>query len=554
MSEKINAEVVAVGPSRVRISVEDLQDFKIADESLKVGSYLNISDNNDTCLIAIIDTFSIEVNTDGIRKHIIDAIPVGLIKDGIFERGGDSIAIPPKSVTPATKDSISEMYKSLIGDGRPFSFSTLANDKSIRVNVNGDSFFGKHIAIVGSTGSGKSHTVASILQKAIKEKEGAFNLNNSHIVIFDIHSEYKTAFPQANVVDIESLILPYWLLNGEELTELFLDTEANDHNQRYVFRQAVVNGKVQNWKGDEKERDKIHFDYPTFFDINEVLKDAREKNDEVIDSGEVYASGAKKGQPKTSQGSLYGKLTNFVNRLEAKISDKRLDFLLGERVKNAKFEDTLRQLMGYQEKRESNITILDVSGVPFEVLSITVSLISRILFDYGYVYKRIRDKNCTEIIKNDVPLLIVYEEAHKYAPNNESIKYRSSKTAIERIAKEGRKYGISLLLASQRPSEISETIFSQCNNFIAMRLTNPADQQYVKRLLPDSVGSLVDSLSTLKAGQALVLGEAITLPSFVQIDKCSPSPSSANIPYLKVWAEEWKRLDIEGIIESWNRI
>jgi uncharacterized protein len=136
-------------------------------------------------------------------------------------------------------------------------------------------------------------------------------------------------------------------------------------------------------------------------------------------------------------------------------------------------------------------------------------------------------------------------------PNSDLVKYRSSKKSIERIAKEGRKYGITLLLASQRPSEISETIFSQCNNFIAMRLTNPIDQGYVKKLLPDTLGTLVDKMPSLKQGEALLVGESVILPSIVQIDRCSNEPSSNDIPYWELWKEEWKNMSIEEIKTEW---
>ena len=250
-------------------------------------------------------------------------------------------------------------------------------------------------------------------------------------------------------------------------------------------------------------------------------------------------------------GPLNGKLTNFVSRLENKITDKRLDFLLGEKSKSITFKDTLKNLIGY-DNNYSNVTIIDLSGVPFDVLNITVSLISRILFEYGYYYKKIRfTQNPTETINNDVPLLLVYEEAHKYVPNTDLSKYKASKQSIERIAKEGRKYGITLLLASQRPSEISETIFSQCNNFIAMRLTNPNDQNYVKRLLPDTFGELINKMPSLKVGEALLIGDAAVIPSIVQIDECDEKPSSNDIPYFDLWKEEWKNLDIEKIIAEW---
>ncbi len=290
----------------------------------------------------------------------------------------------------------------------------------------------KHIAIVGSTGSGKSHSIAKILQEAIHCKNGEYTgLNNSHIVIFDIHSEYKSAFPAANYIDISTLVLPYWMLTSDELQELFIDTEVNDHNQRNI----------------------------------------------------------------------------------------------------------------------------DLSGVPLDVLSITVSLISRILFEYGYYYKRFRyAKNPDEKLNNDVPLLLVYEEAHKYVPNSDLSRYRASKQSIERIAKESRKCGVTLLLSSQRPSEISETIFAQCNNFLALRLTNPNDQNYVKRLLPDTSGSLVEKMPSLKAGECILVGDAVTIPSIVHIEECDPKPSSNDIPYLDLWKTEWKELDISAIKDEWLKI
>lgn len=558
-TEKINAEVISVLPNKIKISVEDLEDFQIAEEKLKVGSYLRISDNENAILIAVIENFSIEIGKDTtetpVRKYILEANPLGIIRDGKFERGDDSLAIPPKQVEPAKTEEIEKIFVESIDENEKFTFASLSTNPAISVPVNGNKFFNKHIAIVGSTGSGKSHSIAKILQEAIHCKNGEYTgLNNSHIVIFDIHSEYKSAFPAANYIDISTLVLPYWMLTSDELQELFIDTEVNDHNQRNVFKQEVIRSRKNHFTGEPEAKEKIHFDSPLMFDLNDVLIAAREINTLEIDTGEIYASGPKKGQPKTTQGSLYGKLTNFINRLENKLNDKRLDFLLGDRSKNITFEETLKQLIGYGENK-SNISIIDLSGVPFDVLSITVSLISRILFEYGYYYKRFRyAKNPDEKLNNDVPLLLVYEEAHKYVPNSDLSRYRASKQSIERIAKEGRKYGVTLLLSSQRPSEISETIFAQCNNFLALRLTNPNDQNYVKRLLPDTSGSLVEKMPSLKAGECILVGDAVTIPSIVHIEECDPKPSANDIPYLDLWKTEWKELDISAIKDEWLKI
>ena len=544
IGQKLSAEVIAVFPDKVRISVDSIEDFAIAEDNLRVGSYLRIADNDNAVMIAVIENFTIEVSAspegEAQRKYILEANPLGIIRDGVFERGGDTLAIPPKKVEPARMDEIQKIFEESLPAPKKFCFSKLSSNHSITVPVDGDRFFNKHIAIVGSTGSGKSHTVAKIVQNAVSRKNGEYEgMNNSHVIIFDIHAEYKAAFPNARFIDITNLKLPYWLLNSDELQELFIDTEANDHNQRNVFKEAVVKSKKDHFTADDDRKEKIHFDSPVMFEIKDVVEHARFKNTTERDG--------------TRQGPLVGKLSNFISRFENKLSDRRLDFLLGDEARDTSFEDVLQTLIGYGENK-SNVTILDLSGVPFDVLSITVSLISRILFEYGYYYKRFRiSETHNENESNDAPLLLVYEEAHKYVPNNDAAKYRASRESIERIAKEGRKYGVTLLLASQRPSEISETIFSQCNNFLALRLTNPADQNYVKRLLPDTMGNLIDRMPTLRAGESLLIGDAVVLPSVVQIDMCDPAPASTDIPYWQLWQEPWHKLNIKKIKETWGR-
>ncbi len=573
--EKMNAEVISVLPDKVKIVVDKLEDFQLPTEKLKVGSYVRISDSEDAVMLAIIENYSIEIvdnkENESERRYILEANPLGIVRNGIFERGGDTIAIPPKDVKPATIEDINAIYSQSIAEQEKFTFSSLSSNPDISVPVNGNRFFNKHIAIVGSTGSGKSHTVAKIIQSATEIKEGTYDgLNNSHIIIFDIHSEYRTAFPNANYLDVADIVLPYWLLNSEELQELFLDTEANDHNQRNVFKEAIVENKKYHCTGAYRER--IGYDTPLYFDINQVLCYIKNRNNEKKDKANnipfktkdgteyIFAEDTKSNlffdeveySGTSGSGTNNGNFGNFINRLENKLNDRRLSFMFPQNNIPNSHEVTLSQFLGYGENN-SNVTIIDLSGVPFEVLSITVSLISRLLFEFGYYYTRLRHSNTpTERINNDTPFLLVYEEAHKYVPNSDLAKYRASKESIERIAKEGRKYGITLLLASQRPSEISETIFSQCNNFITMRLTNPNDQNYVKRLLPDTMGQLIDKMPTLKSGECLLIGDAVVLPSIVKIDECNPKPSSNDIPYLELWKQKWCDLDIQSIVDNWR--
>jgi hypothetical protein len=582
---EIKAEVIAVFPDKVKISVEDIAAFSDG-KSIKVGSYLRITDSEDCALIATIENFCIEVTDKAERRHIIEALPLGIISDDKFIRGGDTLTIPPTGVSPATEDDIKKIFEESVEPEKKFTFSSLATNDNIQVPVDGNRFFNKHIAVVGSTGAGKSHTISKIIQTAIAAKDGNYALNNSHIVIFDIHSEYKTAFPHANFLDAGNIHLPYWLLNSEELEEILLDTgERDNYNQSSVFRQLVTENK----RKQNPVAKSVFYDSPLKFDIHQVLnalyniknETVNSKNESrymIVDSSYSLTDGktdATHGlqleaderlnkyfesrlefhptKPQSISKGDYadGSLNKFFARFESKVAQERLEFLFGKASESATLESTLKSLLGYGEEN-SNVTVIDLSGVPFEVLSITVSLISRILFEHGYHYKVLRS-NAGEAINSDAPILLAYEEAHKYVPNSDLARFRASKLSIERIAKEGRKYGVTLLLSSQRPSEISETIFSQCSNFLAMRLTNPSDQNYVARLLPDTLGNLCDKLPTLSAGEALLIGEAVVMPSLVKVAPCAPAPSSNDIPYFQLWKEEWKELDFAAIKKTWLR-
>lgn len=575
MTEEIaNAEVIAVYPNKVRVSVDNLLDFQKAVDSLRVGSFLKVSDNDNVSLICIIESFSIEMRAvdggaDYKRVYMIDAYPLGTLKDGRFNRGGDELAIPPKKVVPATKAEIAAIYADAFKAEDRFCFSSLTRQRDINVPVHGDRFFNKHIAVVGASGSGKSSSVSSILQKAISAKNGEYQgLNNSHILIFDLHSEYAAAFPNAQVITVDDLVLPYWLLNEEEMEDMFLESgDNNNYNQEALLRAIITVAK----RVANPTVAKVNFDSPLRYDIDHLTNALRTLTREKIDSDNsliiklkdgtqkefvdtddqlthyctekyefaIKATGVKKGHYAD------GSIDKFERRVRSKVTNSRLGFLFGDKAKNASLEDVLRQFTGYREKLETNVTIIDLSGIPFELLSITVSLISRLMFDFCYFARRA--ESLTE-----QPFLMVYEEAHKYAPKSGLARYKASLAAIERIAKEGRKYGISLLISSQRPSEISETIFSQCSNFLAMRLTNPDDQAYVRRLLPDTLGNLTEGMPALEQGEALLIGDAVIMPCVVYVEKCDPEPASSDVKYLTLWKEQWNGIDFTKRANNWR--
>ncbi len=573
----------------------EFEDFEKNKENLKIGRYIKIAVGNLDSLIASIKGIKAVADGNGNEKYLMTSEPIGVIGENGFVPGSALLPSPTEPVDIAGQDVLDMIFQN--NEKYSFPLGDLVQNKKIRLNIDGNAFFSKHIGIVGSTGSGKSCTVAKILQKAvgIQEKSNLYTVQqkNAHIIIFDIHSEYRSAFSleekqkfSLNYLDVEKLKLPYWLMNSEELESIFIESnEANSHNQVSQFRRAVILNKEKY----NSSLSKITYDTPVYFSMEEVYNYISNMNDEVIskiateeqvpkiinDNGEIEAikdrtryfdkvykfiptSQAK--TDKASGGSFNGEFNRFISRLDNKINDRRLEFLMkplkenGEVYRSDDFDAILKQFLGYLNK--SNVSIIDLSGVPFEVLSITISLISRIIFDFCFHYSKLKHER-NEL--NNVPFMIVCEEAHNYVPKRGGAEYVSSKKSIERIAKEGRKYGISLMVVSQRPSEVSDTIFAQCNNFIALRLTNTSDQSYIKNLLPDNTSAVADILPTLQPGQCLVVGDSSPIPAVVQMEKPDPEPQSKNVSVYDVWKEEWKRIDkdepitIEDVLQRWRR-
>lgn len=591
MSDKFDlsniSKVCAVSQSLIQVEILDCKEFKNRLENrLSLGSYLQIADDNAS-VIAIVKAYRIKENiiktadAETIEaRFILDAEPIGFLKEGEFQRGVQRITIPPKNVYLADTDTLKSVY-SADAFKAPMSLGNLSQDENVRVPIDGDIFFGKHIAIVGSTGSGKSCTVAKVLREGINpssEQGKKRLLNNSHIVVFDLHGEYKAAFPEANSLNVANMKMPYWLMNAEELEEMFiLSNELNSHNQISQFRHAVLENKKQHNSGSTK----ISYDTPVYFSMEEVYHYIVNMNSEVVNKkqGELHLPKLNDGtlisareeeyfgkileftpqstskDAKASNGPFYGSFERFILRIRNILDKKRLEFLFNTKKPDGKpyqtkdVKELMESLVGYSAENKRNITIVELDGIPFEVQSLAVSLISRIIFDLGYHLKKSgKSRN------DEIPFLVVYEEAHKYAPNSQLSRYQSVTKSIERIAKEGRKYGISLMVVSQRPSEISETIFSQCNSFIAMRLTNPSDQNYVRRLLPDSVVAITETLPNLEQREALILGESIKMPTIIRVDLIENKPDSQDIDVLQEWQKNWVEMPFVKIIENMKKL
>ncbi len=414
-------------------------------------------------------------------------------------------------------------------------------DEDATAWLNGNKLFQRHAVIVGSTGSGKSWCVAKILEQVAV-------LKSADAILFDIHGEYSTlqsdSFTHLKVAGPNDamgegmLFLPYWLLTYEEMLSLMLDrSDNNAPNQAMMFSGAVIEGKKQFLidAGKAEMEANITLDSPIPYNLSALLSFLKSKDEEMV-------PGAKAGTEK--QGPYFGKLTRFIQRLETKQKDKRLNFMFASEDDLLSYDYMsvlCSKLMLPAEEGKKGVKIIDFSEVPSDILPLIVSLIARVIFSVQQ----------WTTVEHRHPIAIFCDEAHLYIPaNTEKSIDDASLVTFERISKEGRKYGIGLVVISQRPSEVNRTVLSQSNNFIAMRLTNVDDQSVVKRLLPDSLGDYAEMLPILDIGEALVVGDASLLPSRIRISPPALKPRSATIDFWDEWSKSTPSVDISGAIEA----
>lgn len=483
-----------------------------------------------------------EITTEDIVK--INLIGTLLDKDGVdtnvFKRTLESVPeISSKCYCMDDKNltSFMEVISSTSQcSGTPLNIGKYALSKHADAYLDGNKFFQKHAVIVGSTGSGKSCTVATVIEQIAL-------LKSSNAILFDIHGEYspitgdnikhyRVAGPNDTYSD-DVLFLPYWLLTYEEMMSMMLDRgDNNAPNQAMLFSKTVLQKKKEflSNNGLEEMVDDITIDSPIPYEMGKLIDQFVFYNEEMVD-------GAKANTKK--KGDYNGILSRFIQRLENKISDKRLNFMFSqdENLINSDYMNELCQKLLLSASDGGGIKIIDFSEVPSDILPLIVSLIARIIFSV----QQWIDKDKIH------PIAIFCDEAHLYIPQNVKQGMESlSLMSFERIAKEGRKYGVGLVVITQRPSEVDRTVLSQSSNFVAMRLTNADDQNVIKKLLPDSIGNFGDLLPVLDVGEALVVGDASLLPSRILVKCPDPEPNSSTI---KFW-DEWSKESVDNLIDK----
>lgn len=525
-----------------RIAEEHSNDsplIKVGNEEIlagHIGSYVVIRQANIGVLALVFKMWEKDhFNNDGIRKseRFISLIPVGEIQDnGTFVRGVRHYPTPGAKVYAVGLSEINAIFSKF----RDYEFfiGQLSNHKDYHLSLDPRALFSRHFAIVGQSGSGKSWTVTSLIQHTIKA------MPKSHMILLDLHGEYcwkddegviHSAFPDELVsyIDAMEMEMPYWMMTYAELVDLFIDRDDKGATMQMSFMREVLQ-QLKRKEAKNMGLATVSIDTPIYFSLAEMYMQFKSANEERKDFGKV-------------QGALFGQFDEFLIRMQSRFNDVRYDFLLKPKVCNnsASMADLLRQLVGLGHKK-ANITVVDLSSVPTDVRPAVSAQVGRLAYEFNYWNPH----------RREFPITLICEEAHAYIPREKGGPFDGTKKMMERIAKEGRKYGVSIGVVSQRPTELSETMLAQCSSFICLRTTNPDDQAYIRGLVPEAEGDLTDILTSLGRGEALVLGEAAPLPTRVQIYRPNPEPKSNDVDYFTSWREGPDDLDVEEIVNFWR--
>lgn len=496
---------------------------KVSKKRVEVSEELDGSEDvlysNNYCMITLVGSFYNKLGANNINK---------------FKRAINTYPEINSKVYQANETAMSMIMNALSGESKAEKSLTIghfASNRDVPAILDGNRFFQRHACIVGSTGSGKSYTVANILEKTNE-------LPHANMIVFDLHGEYNELSYADHICindEANGLHIPLWFFNYEEMHSLFVESsEGTSTNQRAAVINYILKEKKQ-YLIDHMpaiSHEIITADTPIPFSAAGLMEYLEEQNIYEIDTGEKYKSGAKEGQAKTKQGQYYDKLTNLITRLRTKMDDKKYGFVFNENdTTEADYLNKFAErIMGNQTNR---IKVIDLSEVPSDMLAIVIGVVTRIIYDIQFWMTPGKEE-----VRH--PLVFVCDEAHIYMANDMSKMKAVEKRSLEifeKIAKEGRKYGIGLLIVSQRPAELNTTIMSQCNNIISLKVTNDRDKSAVATMLTDSLVGIVDTLPNLDVGECVVVGDAIMLPSKIVLDKPQEKPKSATIDFWSRWGD-----------------
>ena len=500
-------------------------------KSLKINDLLLLSDKSTSIVCVVtglvgndpLEVYDFDQELLGMTEsnNTIDCGIIGSINSsGKFTK---SIDIYP--TTNATVDVVSEeMFASMLHDqlaqciklGKYASYDADAW-------IDGNKLFQRHFAIVGNTGSGKSYAVTSFLEKAADRK-------GANIILFDLHGEYSGLdFVKTVKIGNGGLDFPMWFLPFKDLYNSILRLKDESATlQLAALRKAYCSAR----SSDTGE------DAPIAYNIESVLESLQAENEEQVSTGEVYKIGDKAGLPKTVKGDNNGKLTSLCMLLQDKLTDTRFAFMSRNNPQQYlyKFTDTI---FGIDEK---SIKVIDLSDVPSDVRPTLIAVITKLVYSIQLQQER----------EEATPLTIVCEEAHTYIPSSDFSLGASQRRLLEIfeiIAKEGRKFGTTLCVVTQRPSELNRTIMAQCANFIVLKMTNESDKSMMASVIPESNRNVIDALSLFMPGDCLVLGDSAEIAVKINIDLPSQPPNSATISTWDIWKNKGN-VDVSALVSK----
>lgn len=513
--------------SRVLLSSEAMTTLSMAsDPSLaaagQVGSQIKVKVGS-TWLIANVRTLSKSFDTPGHVVAMIDFLGEGdeerlTGKIYNFRRGVTRYPRPDDLVYAASSEDMRQLYAS--DNHANIEIGTVYPTSDVRGALNVDAMLGKHFALLGSTGTGKSTSAALILHRICELAP------QGHIVMIDPHGEYSAAFKTNGALfDVSNLAMPYWLMNFEEHCEVFLSTEGNERQvDADILSKALLAARTKSRVAEGIAKLTVDSPVPYLLsDLTAIIQAEMGKLD------------------KAGENAPYMRVKTKIEEIK---SDPRYTFMFSGMM----VADTMAGFLARIFRLPGDgkpISIIDVSGVPSDITSVVVAVLSRMVFDYA-IWSRNEPQR---------PILLVCEEAHRYVPSERNAHKSSVGKILGRIAKEGRKYGVSLGLITQRPSDLAEGVLSQCGTIIAMRLNNERDQAFVKAAMPEGARGFLDTIPALRNRECIVCGEGVSIPIRVAMDdlEANKRPASSDPIFTQLWQQSGGEDEIiTRVIKRWR--
>jgi DNA helicase HerA-like ATPase len=542
LAEMTIGRIVSVTGSKAIVLLDGGQPgtdkrHKVVQQRPEMGTLLGI-DTANTVVLAIVSALAVPAPSQREGDTEIWIAELGLVGELWRPREGRQASFNRGvTVYPALGDRVRvaskpELEMAFVGDTKgSVRVGAIRQDASIPAMVKVDDLLGKHFAILGTTGTGKSCTTALILRAILNANPAA------HLVLLDPHNEYATAFPEwGEVISPRNMQLPYWLLTFEEFVEVVLGTTADRKQEIELLLELIpmAKGRYTTSRADKQSPQSLRrggnpdtkytVDTPVPYRMSDLIA--------LIDDRMGRLENKKDISP----------YRNIKQRLEYISQDPRYAFMFGSLT----VYDGMAQILGRMFRVPVNnkpITILELTGIPHEIVNVVVSVLCRMTFDFALWSE------------GQVPVTLVCEEAHRYVPLNASMGFEPCKRAIAKIAKEGRKYGASLCIVTQRPAEIDPTILSQCNTVFALRMSNDRDQEIVSSAIADTGSGLLEFLPALGQREAIAFGDGVTLPVRIKFDELA----KANMPRSSTarFSERWQKSVgdegfLDGIVERWR--